>query len=389
MPVIVILAAEEKDRKELSLSVGELGHRAVQVSDLMGALEAVRAERPKLIIVVQTASGTMADSLLAELEREAPMLPVVVAMTERKASRAVELMKAGVFDVVAPPWTPEGLSACLSKALRFRGTALSVAPQEEAPRGALQYLLIALVVLGIALGFAALRKRRELARLAERPVPKTSWEVPYSHPGGLAVHGGELWITDWYSQSLYRHSLADLRVVRTIHFPREIPGALAFGGDALWVAAAPRSIVKHMLDDRLGVLGWFPDSVPQTVGMAYDGLYLWTCDRATGRLHKRIPDESLSVVESYAYGSGRPAALAFDGKTLWSVDVVNRELLRHDLADPSRVTLRLPLPEYRSGEWAPVGLAFDGDKFWTVAERRPKGEGAGRLFVHPLPPAQP
>jgi len=69
------------------------------------------------------------------------------------------------------------------------------------------------------------------------------------------------------------------------------------------------------------------------------------------------------------------------------VDAVNRELLRHDLDDPSRVTLRLPLPEYRSGEWAPTGLAFDGEKFWTVAERRPRGEGPGRLFVHRLPAA--
>ncbi|MFA5140957.1 MAG: hypothetical protein WC728_17155 [Elusimicrobiota bacterium] len=405
MAAVVVLAAAEKDRQELSLAVEELGHRALRAADLKSGIEFLRAERPKLVLVAMDPADTLAHSLLAELEREAPLLPVVVAMTERKAARAMELMKEGVFDVVAPPWTQESLAACVGKALRFRGTALEASGPEEVPRSASFYAVTAGVVLAVALGLAALQRYRRQAVQAERQVPPSSWELPYSHPGGLAYDGKDLWVADWFSQTLYLHDPADLRVVRTIHLPREIPGALAFAGDALWVSAAPssigrlgtagqsrapypaapRSVVKHMLDDRLSVLGWMPDAQAQSVGMAYDGLYLWTCDAAAGRLHKRILDEGLSVVSSVDYPGGKPAALTFDGKTLWSLDGGNRELLRHDLEDPRRVTMRVPLPDYRSGLWRPTGLAFDGRRFWSVAERIPKGQGPGRVFIHALP----
>lgn len=385
MAVVAIIAGDEKSRRDLRLAVEELGHKAAPAEDLKGGLETLRSERPRLMVVAQAPEEPTAESLLAELEREAPLIPVVVAMAGRNAARAMDLMKAGVFDVVASPWTPESLSACISKALRFKGTAFEVVRKREVSASVSYYLLSALIVLGLAVGLATLQKRRRLARLAEETPPPTSWALPYSHPAGLAYDGKEFWVTDWFSQSLHRHDPSDMRLKRTLHFPREVPGALAFGGDAVWIAAAPRSIVKHMLDEKLSVLGWFKDAAPQSVGLAYDGLYLWTADSRRGRLHKRILDEELSIAASYDYPGARPAALAFDGRDLWSLDAGNRELLRHDIAAPGRVTLKVPLPEYRSGKWKPMGLAFDGKRFWTVAERRPKGQSEARIFMHELP----
>jgi len=75
-------------------------------------------------------------------------------------------------------------------------------------------------------------------------------------------------------------------------------------------------------------------------------------------------------------------ALAFDGKTLWSLDSANRELVRHNLERPDEATGRVSLPEYRGGEFKPMGLAWDGTRFWTIAERVPKGSGPARLFKH-------
>ena len=92
------------------------------------------------------------------------------------------------------------------------------------------------------------------------------------------------------------------------------------------------------------------------------------------------------MAASFDYPGGRPAALAFDGRRLWSLDAGAKELLRHDLADPRRVLLRLPLPEYSQGDWSPVGLVFDGRRFLSLAVRR-RGEAAeSRLFAHELAP---
>ena len=386
MAVIAVVARDEDKRSELKLALEELGHLVAASKDLSGGLEVVSKQRPRLMLVAQEPGESVAESALAELEREAPLLPVVVALTERKATRAMDLLKAGAYEVVAPPWTADHLSATITKALRFKGTAFEASRPVEKKTGVWLYAALgALLVLGAG-SWGALQRHRRLAREAMVPTPITEFELAYAHPGGLAFDGTDLWISDWFSQTIHRHDKKTLSVIRTRHLPQERPGALAFVGDSLYAAAAPRGIVRHMLDERLTVLAWTRDKLPQTVGLAYDGLYLWTCDTKTKKIHKRIPDEGLSVVDSFPYPGGNPAALAFDGKTIWSLDSVNRELLRHDLKNPKRITMRLPLDRYRSAEWKPTGLVFDGEKFYTTAEQRPKGEAPGRVFVHTIPP---
>lgn len=386
MAVLAVVAKDEAKRVELKLALEELGHLVAAAKDLPGAMEVVSRQRPRLMIVAQEPSETVAESALAELEREAPLLPVIVAMTERKAARALELLKAGAYEVVAPPWTADHLSATVSKALRFKGTAFEASRPIEKKAGVGLYAVLGLLLVALAAGWGALERHRRFAQLAEAPVPPTEFALPYAHPGGLAYDGKRYWISDWFSQTIHRHDPSNFAVVRTRYLPQEVPGALAYAGDALYAAAAPRGIVKHLLDDRLTVLGRSTDAAPQTVGLAYDGLYLWSVDTKTKKIHKRIPDEGLSVIESYKYPGGIPTALTYDGRALWSVDWTNRELLRHDLKNPERVTMRIPLDAYRGARWKPTGLAFDGTRFVTVAEEQPRGEGPGRVFLHEVPP---
>jgi CheY-like chemotaxis protein len=385
MPVVGIIAREDAERRDLMLAVEELGFRALPAPDLKRGLDIVRRMRPGLLLVAQTPGERTAESLLGELAHEAPLTPVVVAMSGRKASRAVELMKAGAFDVVATPWTPENLSAVMGKALRFRGTAITADAPGPEERMLLRWGAGLAAVVLMAAVFSWFSTARRQAKLAALDVPPTYWELPYSHPAGLAIRGEEVWISDWYAQTLHRHDLESKRLLRSAHLPRETPGALAFAADALWVSAAPRSLVKHLLDEKLTVADRVRDVRPQTIGAVYDGLYLWTCDAKRGRLYKRLLDERLSVVQTWDYPGQRPVALAFDGRSLWSLDAGNKELLEHDINDPAFVRRRLPLSGYQSGEWKPTGLAWASGRLWSVAQRRPKGDGPGRLFMHELP----
>ena len=386
MAVLAVVAKDEEQRLTLKLALEELGHLVAAAKDLSGAMEIVSRQRPRLMIVAQAPSETVAESALAELEREAPLLPVIVAMTERKAARALDLLKAGAYEVVAPPWTAEHMAATVSKALRFKGTAFEASRPIEKKIGVGAYAALGLLLVAMAAGWGALERHRRLARESEVPVPPSEFALPYAHPAGLAYDGKRYWISDWFSQTIHRHDPNTFAVLRTRYLPQEVPGALAYAGDALYAAAAPRGIVKHLLDDRLSVLSWSRDAAPQTVGLAYDGLYLWSVDTKTKKIHKRIPDEGLSVIESYPYPGGVPTALTFDGRALWSLDWTNRELLRHDSKNPNRVTMRLPLDAYRGGRWKPTGLAFDGSRFVSTAEELPRGEGLGRVFIHEIPP---
>ncbi|MBI4386106.1 MAG: hypothetical protein HY551_01865 [Elusimicrobia bacterium] len=363
------------------LTIEESGYRvawAARPEDLPELLE----QGPQAMVVVAEAEER-AEMLLQEIRRARPLVPILVAPTQRDAARSVELLRLGAQEVISTPWTREILSACLSKALRFQGMGIEVVRPMERTRRGLFYAAAAALFFGAAFGYSLLDFRQE-RREAQPPAP-TEWDLPYSHPAGMAFGRGDFWVADWYSRVIYRHDPRSRAVRRGMPLPQEPPTAIAFGGDCLWVVSASGVLSKHMLDDRLTVLSRYPAALGQTVGLAYDGLYLWSLDSRHFKLRKHLLDERMTVLQAYDYPGVKPAALAFDGKTLWSLDAANRELLRHDIKDPRLVVYRVPLREYQSGRWRPTGLVWDGEQFWSVAESSGGGELPGRLLSHELP----
>lgn len=380
MATLGLLADDELDRQRLVLLAGESGYAVMSAGRIGEAVEVLREHRPKAMLVVDGPRGDAA-AALREILRVAPLMPVVVALRRRDANRAVHLMRLGAAEVVSAPWSREALEPCLSKALRCQGTAFSVvyAP----PRPALPYYLLAvLVFFGAAFGYLSLQRKEKLGR--EALEKKGYWDMPYKHPAGLAYDdkGRSLWSADWFTQSLYEHSPADLSIKRIIHFTAQMPTSVSFAMDAVWSVTAKGAIVRHMRDAALTQVQVYKDAAPHTAGIAYDGLYLWTCDPARRLIYKRLTDAGLTVLASYRYPGAEPAALVFDGKSLWSLDAGNRELIRHNLERPDEPTGRVSLPEYADGAYKPRGLAWDGTRFWTSAEKMPKDSGPARVFQH-------
>ncbi|MBI4377451.1 MAG: response regulator [Elusimicrobia bacterium] len=377
MAIIGLVGSNEEDRRALSLAAGEAGHIVHSAAQLGEAVELLRSARPRLMVVVDSKEQDGA-LLLREILRASPLMPVVVALKKRDAARAVSLMRIGASEVVAPPWTRESLRSCLSKSLRFEGTSIGLAPPASR-RGASFYFFAVLAFLACGLAVATLQRRIRLQEQSERAARR--WDLPYQHPSTLAFDGASFWVVDWFTQSIYEHSAQDWSVKRLIHFPSETPVAVAFGADSAWTASASGAISRHMRDDKLTRVQSYREP-GATLGLAFDGLYLWTCDGRSGRIHKRLNDGQLSVVASFPYPGLKAAALAFDGKTLWSLDAGNRELVRHNLERPDEASGRVALAEYRDGRYKPVGIAWDGQAFWTVGESA--SGGPARVFRHAL-----
>lgn len=382
MATLGIVCADNEDLQDLALMAGEAGHNACAARGLGEAVEILRERRPKLMLVCD-APGHDAETLVREILRVSPLIPIVVALKVRDANRAVALMRTGAAEVVAPPWTRENLSACLSKAARFQGTALSLA---QAPprrfRSAPVYFFSVLAFFAAAFGYVAVQRRAESARMAA--AQKFSWDLPYKHAGGLAFDGSKLWVLDWFSQSLYVHvpDMKTLPVDRVMHFTADAPVAISFAADFVWTASEAELITRRMKDASLTAAQKYKDQAPRTVGLVFDGLYLWTCDSRKKQIHKRLLDDQLTILASFRYPGGAPAALVFDGKSLWSLDALRHELLRHNLERPDEATERVSLPEYQDGRYKPAGLAWDGKRFWTVGEPLPGRGAAARLFAH-------
>ncbi len=383
----VLLAGGEAGlRREWALLLGEWGYGVRQAVDLKSTIEMLAEERAKVLVWMPTEEegDDKTASAVREIMAACPLLPVIVTPARRDASRAIELLRLGAWEVLPWPQSQSALKSALARAIRFEGTSLSVAPppREPSSRAVLWGLTLA-ALLGLALGVLSVRRAQLRRETASRAA--AHWDLPYSHPSSLAFDGGGFWISDWYTRTLNFHRRADMSLARVVPLTRETPIGIGFGGGFLFTSEARGAIARHMKDASFTTLGVYRQDAYDTVGIAYDGLFLWTVSRHT--LYKRILDADLSVVESWPYPGRKAAALAFNGESLWSLDSGTGELIRHRLDRPGEAAARVPLPEYKDGNYEPVGLAWDGARFWSVAARRSDGRiGAGapaaRIFRH-------
>lgn len=371
MSRVELVFAEPEQRGELARLVERMGHEVVSSSGPPHCFELLRDSKPQVLI------GEESALLLQESLRMAPLLPVIVCLKVRDGEKARDFLKAGAFDCVAPPWSGEALGLPLRRALRVQGPGPWT--QRFAWTLRRKASAFAVGVLVLACAFAAWRGHARNLRLAEERT--FNRPLPYAHPSGAAWHDG-LWAGDWYSQSLYRHG-ADLAVAAVAPLPGSAPVSFTFADGALYIASTTGRLVKRRLAEGYPKVEELRAPGPLTVGLCYDGLYLWSADAEDLKLRKHLLDDRLTVLETYKYPGGRPAAIACSGRDFWSLDEKSGQLLRHDLARPDLVLDREALPVYGVGLWKPAGLAFDGKDFWTVAEGR-SGQG-GRVFRHPNP----
>ncbi|MDP3541598.1 MAG: hypothetical protein Q8T11_03930 [Elusimicrobiota bacterium] len=372
------MAKEAADRELLGLMLGELGYSAEGSARLEEALESARERRTRAFLLVD-GGGADAESLTRELIRAFPLMPIVVALKTRDASRAVALMRVGAIEVVAPPWTPEELKASVSKGLRFQGTALTVASAAPLSRSPVWYALAVGLFLAAGLGVASLKRADANRAAAAARVDR--WELPVRHPAGLAFDGKSLWLVEWFTQSFYSLSPEDTAIQVVRHLTAETPVAAAFTTEAMWTVSADGTVIRRMRDDKMTPLTRYPKAAPNSAGLAFDGLYLWTLDARAKVLRKHLVDRELSVLSTHKWTGVKAAGLVFDGRTLWSLDAAERRLNRHHLARPEDVIEGVPLPEYAEGGFLPAGVAWDGARFWTVGSAA-DGKGPARLVRH-------
>ena len=378
MAAIGLLAKEAAARARRGLLRGELGHRTAGAGRLEEALEFARERGTKAFLLVD-GGGADAESLTRELIRAFPLMPIVVALKVRDASRAVALMRVGAAEVVAPPWTPEDLKASVSKGLRFQGTALSVAAAAPLSRSPIWYALAVGLFLAAGLGVASLKRVDANRAAAAARVDRR--ELPVRHPAGLAFDGKSLWLVEWFTQSFYALSPNDTSVQIVRHLTAETPVAAAFTAEAMWTVSADGTVIRRMRDDKMTPLARYGKAAPNCAGLAFDGLYLWTLDARAKVLRKHLVDRELSVIATYKWRGSKAAGLVFDGRSLWTLDAADRRLVRYGLERPEEPIDGIPLSEYAEGNFIPTGVSWDGARFWTVGEAR-DGRSPARLVRH-------
>src|SRR5438067_2626881 len=104
-------------RRFLRASLGAAGHRVVTADDAAGALAAMTAEKPDLIILDLGLPDRSGFDVITEVRKHSPV-PIIVLSARADERSKVEALDLGADDYVAKPFGIPELTARIRAALR-------------------------------------------------------------------------------------------------------------------------------------------------------------------------------------------------------------------------------------------------------------------------------
>ncbi|MHB9155397.1 MAG: NHL repeat-containing protein [Endomicrobiales bacterium] len=320
------------------------------------------------VIIMDAAYG---QAMIDELRKVLPGKPVLCLLPDYNARFAVEMLRKGAYECLCPPLRKSDVIAVVNHAVRSYGFT-----RRDAKTSWRSYLYAArtgiLVVATILLFF--------LFRGLSAPDTMVI-ELPYANPTAVVSDGRELWISNWYTQSVYRYQeeKRGVNLTGTYYFSDFGPLTLTLHGGTLWSAGNDLVLRQHGMNESLDPLKDFKLNEHSPSGMAFVNGNLWVCDAYARKLFAyALADNELRLTGMYDCEFATPAGLFWDGERLWMGDAKNNKVYRFSLKmDKVSLEKTFRLPAVGSGFLS--GLSVAGGKIYVVYADNPS-----RLYRYSL-----
>jgi CheY-like chemotaxis protein/HD-like signal output (HDOD) protein len=137
-PLVLVVDDEEAIRMALDRSLKKMGYDVLLTDDGNQALELARTHRPVLILSDIFMPGMDGHTLLANINRLGLMSSVVLMSGRGELDDAISALREGAVDYMKKPWTPEGLTGVLRRAMGLAAALqdLATGRDEGGPPGA-------------------------------------------------------------------------------------------------------------------------------------------------------------------------------------------------------------------------------------------------------------
>jgi DNA-binding NtrC family response regulator len=118
MPTVLIVDDEKSIRDGLARAIGRAGHQTVVAANLAEARAALeRGSIDCVLLDIRLPDGDGL-ALLAEIRRNLPRVPVIMATAYGDSERAIAAMSAGAFEYLTKPFDFDALLATVARAVR-------------------------------------------------------------------------------------------------------------------------------------------------------------------------------------------------------------------------------------------------------------------------------
>lgn len=191
-------------------------------------------------------------------------------------------------------------------------------------------------------------------------------------PTGIAVHKGQAWICDFFSQTITSFRITqELIPVRKFSFEGFIPVALCAGDEGLWSLGNDARVRLHVFDgDQHKVKALYDLEGQNLSGLAWDGESLWSCDWENKEL-VRIEVLDLAVIrERHPLDMKQPIGVVIDGHDVWVLDSETGTIHSyHRKAAGLELKRKVILPHFAPEMNRPGGFGGNGMALWITADK--------------------
>ncbi|KAF0126275.1 MAG: two component system response regulator FlrC [Elusimicrobia bacterium] len=336
----ILIVDDEPDMRLAIKNVLRLrGHEVSEAQDGPSALAALEGEKPDLVLLDIRLPGMDGIELLERIRKMSRSLPVVMITGYGHIQSAVDVMKLGANEYLQKPFENSQLVDTVKRFTSGRKPAPAAAagdiPPHDGgdamPQGVAKPLFTPARLLALAAAAAALLLffrwsdgRRNYA---------AAYESAGANVSSLVWRGGDLWVSDWLEQSLYRYAPrgGKLALAEKVALPGTHITGFAFGDDALYICDSWAGVVQERTLEKGFPVARNHDLPGKITSLFFDGKYLWTCD-SEGVVSRRRTGEDLPVEAEFRLAH-KPDQIYKDSGAFWSVVSSSGRLYRHRLDD--------------------------------------------------------
>ncbi|HBL16901.1 MAG: hypothetical protein A2X36_08155 [Elusimicrobia bacterium GWA2_69_24] len=350
MATILVTDDEQDMRLALMNTLEMAGYSVLDAGSGKEALERLKTAEIDLVLLDIRLPDMDGVQILKKIKVEHPGLPVIMCTGFGSLETAVKTVQLGAADYISKPFENKDLFQRIEKALSKRQLKAQSGPitmrlmrelgveakavepsrdedsagESSGGRGTLKKAATALAFL-IAAGAGGFFLYQQWLKNAE-----TAFGIPTTHLSGISWDGERLWLSDWFSQTLYqcRQEGKQLEVRTSFHLPDQRPTGIAWSGDALYLSDAwNQKLSKHALNPNLTVVLSTGSPAGAPGGLFWDGTYLWSADSGARQIF-RHSGATLLAEKSLAAPGTAPVGISVADGYLWAADADTKRIYR-------------------------------------------------------------
>ncbi len=331
----VLIAVSDRDvRERLNLILKNTRCSVHYVGEELQAAESFSKYKPDIIIADIDFTEWFLNQLKQSLIRE---IPVICYIKDYNARLAYDLMKKGAYDCIVDPLKSLEIVDIINKALSTDILSFEKILKQNffdyfaaLPRIKKTYFSAA--ASGVFFLFLYLIFTRGVQ-------PKGIAEVPHKNVTGLIAGGHTIFLSDWYTQSVYRYKRDTGELMDVYYFSDFGPLGIATDGKAIWSIGTDMKIRKHMLNEaakNLSTVGVFPVNLASPGGICIEKRNIWLTDTQLNKIIsyeivspaiEPSKSDSLKFVAEYVTGNISPEGILKIDENIFLMDGYTGSLL--------------------------------------------------------------